>query len=120
MSTFENRVMKEDASKSLTTAYNTDTVKIDPDNILPTYTRSNFQALLQQYDTVYDSNIVGYNGAVGLFEAIVNMGPLQPPQRKGRCLQYARSKLVELQQRFDDLERHGIFGDQNISTHHFS
>ena len=109
VSTSENRVMKEDASKSLTTTYYTDTVKIDPDNILPTNTRSKFQALLQQYDTVFDSNIVGYNGAVGPFEATVNMGPVQPPQRKGRCPQYARDKLVELQQKFDDLERQGIF-----------
>ena len=37
------------------------------------------------------------------------MGPVQPPQRKGRCPQYARDKLVELQQKFDDLERQGIF-----------
>ena len=34
VSTSENRVMKDDASKSLTTAYHTDTVKIDPNNSL--------------------------------------------------------------------------------------
>ena len=69
-----------------------------------------FQALLQQYDTVFDSNIVGYISAVGpLFQATVNMGPVQPSERKGRCPQAARDKLVELQQICDDLERQGIF-----------
>ena len=102
--TSENRVMKEDASKSLITAYYTDTVMIDSDNILPTNTRSEFHALLQQYDTVFDFNIVGYNGVIGPFEVIVNMGPVQPPQHKGRCPQCAGDKLVELQQRSDDLE----------------
>ena len=37
------------------------------------------------------------------------MGPVQPPQRKGKVPQYDRNKLVELQQRFDDLENHGVF-----------
>ena len=37
------------------------------------------------------------------------MGPVEPPQRKGRLPQYARGKLVELQQKFDDLEEMGVF-----------
>ena len=37
------------------------------------------------------------------------MGPVQPPQRKGRVPQYARDKLVELQQKFDELESAGVF-----------
>ena len=37
------------------------------------------------------------------------MGSTQPPQRKGRLPQYARNKLVELQQKFDELESHGVF-----------
>ena len=37
------------------------------------------------------------------------MGPVLPPQRKGRVPQYARDKLVELQQKFDDLEAIGVF-----------
>ena len=39
----------------------------------------------------------------------VNMGPVLPPQRKGRCPQYARDKLVELQDKFDELEAVGVF-----------
>ena len=37
------------------------------------------------------------------------MGPVEPPQRKGRLPQYARGKLVELQQKFDELEAMGVF-----------
>ena len=37
------------------------------------------------------------------------MGPVLPPQRKGRCPQHARDKLVELQDKFDELEAVGVF-----------
>ena len=37
------------------------------------------------------------------------MGPVQPPQRKGRMPQYSRDKLVELQDKFDELECKGVF-----------
>ena len=35
--------------------------------------------------------------------------PVQPPQRKGRLPQYARNQLVELQNKFDELETMGVF-----------
>ena len=37
------------------------------------------------------------------------MGPVQPPQRKRRLPQYAPDKMVQLQEKFDDLESQGIF-----------
>ena len=37
------------------------------------------------------------------------MGPVQPPQRKGRVPQYSRDKLVELQEKFDELEQCQVF-----------
>ena len=37
------------------------------------------------------------------------MGPTLPPQRKGRVPQYSRDKLVELQDKFDELESQGVF-----------
>jgi len=52
---------------------------------------------------------MGYNGAAGPFKAKVNIGPIKPPQRKGRLPQYARGKLVELQDKFDQLEELGVF-----------
>ena len=37
------------------------------------------------------------------------MGKSVPPQRKGRLPSYNKEKLVELQQKFDELEAHGVF-----------
>ena len=71
--------------------------------------RSRFHDLHRNYDEVFNPQIAKYNGALGLFEAKVNMGPTQPPQRKGRVPQYSRDKLVELQQRFDELESQSVF-----------
>ena len=93
------------ASKTL----HSSSVQVDPDNILPQETQLKFQSLLKSYDTVFDPNIKGYNGAAGPFEAKVNMGPVEPPQRKGRLPQYGRRKLVELQEKFDHLEALGVF-----------
>ena len=75
--------------------------------------------LLTEFDSVFDRNYKGYNGAVGPFEAQVNMGPTKPPQRKGRVPQYARNKLDELQEKFDELEKAGVFvrpEDVNIAV----
>ena len=62
---------------------NSHTVTVDPDNLLTPEMQSNFRAVLSRYDDVFESDFKGYNGAVGPFEAHVNMGPTQPPQRKG-------------------------------------
>jgi hypothetical protein len=37
------------------------------------------------------------------------MGPVQPPQRKGRMPQYARSQLGRLQTKFDELEQTALW-----------
>ena len=42
-----------------------------------------------------------------------------PPQRKGRLPSYNKEKLVELQQKFDELEAHGVFAkpeDVNVTV----
>jgi hypothetical protein len=71
---------------------------------------SEFSRLVKEdYDDVFDKSISGYNGAAGPFEAVVNMGQVQPPQRKGRLPQYATNKLVDLQQKFDELESLAFF-----------
>jgi hypothetical protein len=84
-------------------------VHLDPHNTLPTDITAEFRSLLKEYDSVFDPQFQGYNGASGPFEAKVNMGPVQPPQRKGRLPQYSRDKLLELQQKFDELEQKGVF-----------
>lgn len=98
-------------------------VKLDPDHILPLELTSKFRNTLDEYDSVFDPNFKGYNGASGPFEAKVNMGPVQPPQRKGRLPQYARNQLVELQEKFDTLESQGVFKrpeDINVSVEYLN
>ena len=84
-------------------------VSVDPDNIFPVELKHDFTTLLREYDEVFSPKFPGYNGKAGPFQAVVNMGPTQPPQRKGRLPQYARSRLVELQHKFDELEELGVF-----------
>ena len=79
---------------------------VDPDNILPDNIRNQFR---QTHNEVFNPAIVGYNGRAGPVQASVNMGPAQPPQREGRVPQYSRDKLVELQQKFDELEQCHVF-----------
>ena len=84
-------------------------VHVDPGRILPEAVRANFQSLLSEYDSVFDPHFPGYNGSTGPYQAKVNMGPVEPPQWNGRLPQYARDKLVELQEKFDHLEQLGVF-----------
>ena len=86
-----------------------DAVDLDPHNILSPKSRDDFRILHSKYDRVFSPDISkGYNGAVGPFQAKVNMGPVQPPQRKGRVPQYNRDKLVQLQDKIDELESQGV------------
>lgn len=86
-----------------------DLVQVDPDNMLCDNQKAAFRNLLIKFDDVFNPNFKGYNGAVGPLEAKVNMGPVQPPQRKGRVPQYSKNQLVTLQQKFDELENIGVF-----------
>ena len=55
-------------------------------------------------DSVFDPSIQGYDGAAGPFEAKVNHH-----NERGHLPQYAQSKLVDLQNKFDELEKLGVF-----------
>ena len=84
------------------------TVKNDP-----TYHR--FAQLHQEYDEVFNPVYTGYNGAAGKVGGNVNMGPILPPQRKGRVPQYDKSKLGELQIKCDELEDLGVLQKPEIA-----
>ena len=86
-----------------------DAVKVDPDNILPDTIPNQFREVLQTHDKIFNLAIVGYNGIAGPVQASVNMGPVQPPQRKGCVPQCSHAKLVELQQKFDESEQCQVF-----------
>ena len=76
--------------------------------MIPESYRTKFRNLVKTFDEVFSPELPGYNGAFGKFEATINMGPVQPPQRKGRVPQYSRNNLEELQQKFDELEKQGV------------
>lgn len=63
---------------------------------------------METHNEVFGPAISGYNGAVGQFEAVVSMDPVQPPQRKGRLQQYAHNRLV-WSSKFDELEAQRVF-----------
>ena len=92
-----------------TTVIHSDSVLVDPDCILSQEDRDSFKCLLREYDDVFRPDYKGYNGAFGPFQAHINMGPIEPPKRKGRVPQYARDKLDELQKKFNELEDLGVF-----------
>ena len=54
-------------------------VCVDPDNQLSMSDKAPFQALNAEYDEVFKPVYSGYNGTVGQFQAVVNMGPVLPP-----------------------------------------
>ncbi|KAK3100645.1 hypothetical protein FSP39_023014 [Pinctada imbricata] len=64
---------------------------------------------LIDHDEVFGTSLDGYNGKAGIFQVHVNMGPVQPPQRKGRVPQYSRNQFEELQSEFNELESLGVF-----------
>ncbi|CAC5369941.1 unnamed protein product [Mytilus coruscus] len=84
-------------------------VSVDPDNLLSPDLQTQFNEFLQKFSEIFSPNFEGYNGAIGPFESSVNMVPVQPPQRKGRMPQYSKNNLVELQNKFDELESKGVF-----------
>ncbi len=90
-------------------ALSSDHVALDPDNVMPPDIKDKLCALHREFDGVFDPHFKGYNGAVGPFRAKVNMGPVLPPQRKGRVPQYSRGQLQELWAQFDALEDMGVF-----------
>ena len=69
-------------------------VQLDPNNLLPSDIKAKFVSIHREYDYVFDPAIKGYNAAAGQFQARVNMGTVELPQRKGRLPQYSRGKLV--------------------------
>ena len=108
-STNENVSTPEQPSQPSSTKPFSSTISIDPDGLLSVEERDNFRQLHLEYDDVFNPQVSKYNGASGKIEAVVNMGPTLPPQRKGRLPQYNRNNMNELQCKFDELESAGVF-----------
>jgi hypothetical protein len=85
------------------------TVQLDPHGVLPTKANKAFSDTLREFDKVFSPSLPGYNGKTGPFQTVVNMGPVSPPQRKGRIPQYSCNQLSELQEQFNLLEEQDVF-----------
>lgn len=80
-------------------------VVIDPPNRLSTELKSQLSNLHSKHKSVFDDSSIGlYNGYSGPLEVKVNMGPTQPPQRKGHMPLYNRKLQEEYQEVCDELE----------------
>ena len=84
-------------------------VSIDPHGLLSDAVRAEFVATITDHASVFDPALRGYNGAVCPIQGVVNVGAVEPPQRKGRLPQNNRQRLTELQAKFDELESLGVF-----------
>ena len=81
------------------------TINVDPNNQVSNDIKTQFQATHEEYGEVFDDSSLGlYNGHSGNLEVKVNMGPMQPPQRKGRMPLYNRKLQDEYQEICDSLE----------------
>jgi hypothetical protein len=58
-------------------------ISVDPDNILSPSMKEKFHSLHQSYKEVFIPEYPEYNHAFGQYEAVMNMGNVKPPQRKG-------------------------------------
>ena len=93
------------------------------DCVLNSPSHAVFQSIHDQFDNVFNPNYPGYNSAYGNVKGSVNIGPILPPQRKGRLPQYDRSKLVELQAKCDELELLGVLrkpDDLNVKVEYLN
>ena len=91
---------------------------VHPNSFLPPEVRDEFRELNFEFGDVFNPSISKYNGASGKIEAVVNMGPTLPPQRKGRLPQYNRSSMEALQAKFDELEDAGVFAKpEQVNVH---
>ena len=104
-STFVPKVPTSTQAKSIPiptpqySEFHSDRVRVDPDTLLSEEIRMKFKDMLRKYDSVFNPCFSGYNGASGPLDAKRNMGPIQPPQRKGRVPQHCKDQLVTLQEK---------------------
>lgn len=83
-------------------------VIVDPDGQLQSSDRQNFISINKQFDQVFSPSIGCYNDHSGHIRASVNIGPVEPPSRKGKLPLYNHGNLQQLQSEADKLEQLGV------------
>ena len=88
-----------------------DTVNIDlsASKVLTREDKSLLNDIHQEYKSVFSPGIGCYNGYSGKFSHTINIGPNLPPQRRGRIPNYSRGDKDLLQEKFDYLQKEGVF-----------
>ena len=98
-------------------------VNLDPDSQLSPEDRKIFVIENLKYDELFEPVIGRYNDASGRVRARVNIGKVVPPTRKLQVPRYDKGNLDLLQDKFDELERQGVFArpeDVNVVVEHVS
>ena len=96
---------------------------VDPNKQLSVEWRNEFKDLHLSFDSVFESTIGRYNDASGRVRSRINIGNSKPPTRKIRLPNYAKDSLDALQEKFDELERQGVFArpeDVGVQVEHVS
>ena len=101
-----NPVNTKSTSRKSTTY--SSSVDLNPDGVLNHAEEEMFRRTMSTYDDVFSKVTSTYNGRSGPCHVKVNIGPNEPPQRKGRVPFYGDGGLQELQDYFDDLLARGI------------
>ncbi len=104
----ESPVQSEPTARSSKSSFHSDVVQINPDNLVSADASKRAAEINRMYDQVFCPDLPLYNGHSGRVECKINMGPVKPPQRKGRLPHYDHKKMVLLQEHFDELERQGV------------
>ena len=89
------------AVRSLNNSLHSDAVSINPDNLVSLAISKKVADINRMYDRVFSPDLPLYNGHSGRVECHINMGPVKPPQRKGRLPHYDRKRMILLQEHFD-------------------
>ena len=85
--------------------------------------KDKFQTLHKRFDKAFELKIGRYNDANGKIRACFNIGSVVPPTRKLHAPNYSHSNLQMLQEKFDELEREGVFAhpeDVGVAVEHVS
>ena len=85
-------------------------VTIDPDQILPSSVTKMFASTNKEYQEVFNSDLPRYNGKFGRVEAVINVPQSLPASSRMKEVPwYPRTKLIEMQEKIDELEMKGAF-----------
>ena len=83
-------------------------ISIDPHSLLPKPVVADFRKANEEFQVVFHPDLPKYNQYYGTVEAVINVPRALPPSiRLKEVPWYPRSKLVELQEKFDELEQKG-------------